>query len=368
MPAKKTEKKTTTRKTAKPQTKKPTPKKAASKARSAKTKPAAKAKQGEIPWHERWKARKAEQAALIETNPKDAMHVAHDRLDYGIEILTELIDKGTLFHEWKSVDGTLDHSWDEAAQCLCSRFSWLVDKATKYARAGNREFITSVWFAAKQLVETVHDVAFDKEHAAHLESCARSSLFLPSLRTWQNSFTYDFQAIAQTLNLSKDCIAWMGDDAQHKLDTPITRLVAEVVEHIGWEREHIRHGRETHARTKALHARPDYMARLPESDAAYAHRVDAMTEDEYLVEVHYSRRERLHYDSLPPLTKSTADEWWNKAVAQEVEWRFEKIKDSRLYDRLAGAKDYRKRADLKRRAKRALLAVAPPDTQAPPCS
>lgn len=328
--------------------------------------PAAPAKPEADNWRERWRQRKAEQAAMIADDPQAAMRVAHDRLDYGVEVLCALIEQRALFHVWKSKDGTLDHSWDDAAQCFCSRFSYMTEQAVKFARAGHRDMFGSIWTAAKQLTEVIHDLAFDKNAAPEVARYARGSLFLPSLRArTATGFTHDFQAVADALHLSEDCLCHMADAAGHKLDSPVTRLIAEVVESIGWAQEHLRMGRDSYRRSKALHANAAYMARLPESDAAYARRVDAMTEDEYLVQIHYTRPETLHYDALPPLTKSTAEEWWTKAVRQEVTHRFPDLKGSRLYTLLKGVKDHKKLDDLRRRGKSALHSLARPDPQSP---
>ncbi len=329
--------------------------------------PAAPTKAKEDNWNEWWKERKAEQAAMIAADPQAAMRVAHDRLDYGTEVLCELIEKRSLFHVWKSTDGTEDHSWDDAAQCFRSRFSYIVEQAAKYAREGNRDLIGAVWTAAKLLTEVVHDLALDKEKARELEWYGRRSLFLPSLRARDSkkAFTHDFADVAGSIHLSEDCLCHIGDDADYQLDSPVTRLVAEIVEEIGWDQESLKRARANFKRMKALHADPAYWKRLPEGDAAYARRIEAMTEDDYVVEIESVWREKLHYGGLPPLTKGTAKEWWLKAVKQEITRRFPNLKGSRLYGLLRGVKDHEKLDDLRRRGESALRSLARPAPQNP---
>jgi len=326
------------------------------------TVPAANA--GEDAWRERRKQRKAEQEALIATDPRNAMNVAQDHMDYAVEVFSALINKGALFFPLESVDGK-DFSSDHAAQCLCSRFSSLTQQVAKYARLGHRDFIAATWWAARLFTEVVHDLAFDKATAQELEWYARRSLFLPSLRARPGSFTYDFQTVASTLHLSEDCLCHMTDSAAHKLDSPVTSLIADVVEFIGWTQEHTRFGREFYANARKRHANRRSRARLPKPDADYARRIEAMTEDEYLVTIHHCRPETLHYDRLPPLTKATADEWWTKAVRQEVTKRFPSLAGTRLHALLKGNKPHEKLDDLRRRGKHALRSLARPTPQNP---
>ena len=335
-------------------------------AASAKTdQPAPAPKQELDAWLESRKQRKAEQTALIAADPRKAMSVAQDRLDYGIELFSALIEKGVLYYEQKTTDGTQDFSCDHAAQSLCSRLSSLNQKFAKYARAGHPDFVAAAWWTAKLFAELVHDLAFDKETARKLESYARRSLFLPSLRARPGTFTHDFQTVAETLHLSEDCLCHMADSAAHRLDSPVTRLIAEVVESIGWAQEHVRIGREFYTRSRELHADPKFMARLPKGEATFAHRLNAMTEDEYLVQIHHSRPETLHYDRLPPLTRATADEWWIKAVRQEVTKCFASLQGTRLHALLKGNKPHEKLDDLRRRGKDALRSLGRPTPQNP---
>ena len=302
-------------------------------------------------WKERQDQRKAEHAAMIAADPWKASQTAQAQLDDALELFSALIDEGALHYTLKSVDGTQDHSSDEAAQCLCSRISYLTRLVASFAHAGHPDFVASAWRGAKFLTEVVHDLAFDKETAPVLERYARRSLFLPSLRARQGTFTHDFQTVAETLHLSEDCLCHMEGASTHKLDSPITHLVAEVVELIGWIQEHLRSGRELYTHSRKVYADQRSKKHPSKGDNAFARRIDAMTEDEYLVSFQHCRPATLHYDKLPPLTKATADEWWNKAVRTEITLRFATLEGTRLYTLLKGYKPHQKLDDLRRRSK-----------------
>ena len=316
-------------------------------------------------WNERRDQRKAEHAAMIAEDPWKASQTAQAQLDDALELFSALIDKGALHYTLKSVDGTQDHSTDQAAQCLCSRISYMTRLVASFAHAGHPDFVASAWGAAKFLTELVHDLAFDKETAPVLERYARRSLFLPSLRARPATFTHDFQAVAETLHLSENCLCHMEGASTHKLDSPITHLVAEVVELIGWIQEHLRSGRELYTHSRKVH--PDQRSKKPPSkgDSAFASRIDAMTEDEYLVSFQHCRPATLHYDKLPPLTKATADEWWIKAVRPEITLRFTTLEGTRVYALLNGNKPHEKLDDLRRRGKSALRSLSRPTPQDP---
>jgi len=316
-------------------------------------------------WNERRDQRKAEHAAMIAEDPWKASQTAQAQLDDALELFSALIDKGALHYRLKSVDGTQDHSTDEAARCLCSRISYLTRLVASFAHAGHPDFVASAWGAAKSLTELVHDLAFDKETAPVLERYARRSLFLPSLRARPATFTHDFQAVAETLHLSENCLCHMEGASTHKLDSPITHLVAEVVELIGWIQEHLRSGRELYTHSRKVHADQRSKKHPSKGDNAFARRIDAMTEDEYLVSFQHCRPATLHYDKLPPLTKATADEWWNKAVRTEITLRFATLEGTRLYTLLKGYKSHQKLDDLRRRSKLALRSLARPTPQNP---
>jgi hypothetical protein len=224
----------------------------------------------------------------------------------------------------------------------------------------------TAWKAGHLFAETVHDIALAGKQAHNLEPVARRSNYLPSLRTRQSTFTYDSRAVANRLHLAEDCLSNTAKGAKHRLDVPITNLVAAIVESIGATQEQLRAARATYQRIRAAYANPKTRAGLPPLAAALVKGTDSLTEEGYLVK-HGFPAETLSYDSLPPLTKATADEWWDKAVRQEVVRRLEdnSPESTRLRQSVSYLKRYEQLADLRRRAKSALRSLARPTRQAP---
>jgi hypothetical protein len=316
-------------------------------------------------WKERWDQRKAERAAMISADPENALTTARDRFDAGAELLFELVEKRTLYREYKNIPGLPDGTWDPAAECLASRFGTLSRHAAKYALAGHRDMIHAVWSAARLLTETIHDLAHDQNRARELTCITRRSLFLPSLRARPATFTHDFQVVADNLHLSEGCVCHMSDRAAYKLDSPITRLIAERVEIIGHFQDQVMLGHERYALTCSLLDDADYMKQATPDNINYLRSIAAMPVDEYLVKMAACRPEILHYAHLPDLTKATADEWWTKAVRQDITRHFKTLEGTRLYTLLKGYKPHQKLDDLRRRGKSALRSLARPTPQNP---
>ncbi len=316
-------------------------------------------------WVEQGKQRKAEQVAIIEADPEKALSVARERIDYGTLLLVELLERKTLFKQHRDVPGIPDGDYDPVAACLASRFGTLSRHVAKYARTGRHDLILAVWSAAKLLTETIHDLAFDKEHAHVLQTLTRRSMFLPSLRARPATFTHDFQAVADALRLSEHCLCDMSDRAAHQLDAPITRLIAERVEMVGFIQERLYFARERYAFTRSLLDNETYMKRSTPDQIARVRRIAAMPVEDYLINEEACRPEFLHYSGLPGLTKDTANEWWDRAVRDQVTRLFADLEGTHVYNLLKGNKPHEKLDDLRRRGKSALRSLAPPPLKTP---
>jgi hypothetical protein len=316
-------------------------------------------------WIEQWKQRKAEHVAMIEADPEKALSVAREQIDYGTLLLVELLERKTLFTQYRDVPGFPDGDSDPVGDCLASRFGTLAQHVAKYARAGRHDLILAVWSAAKLLTETIHDLAFDKDHARTLQTFTRRSMFLPSLRARPATFTYDFQTVADALCLSEDCLCDMSDRAAHKLDSPVTRLIAERVEIVGYIQDHLFFERERHAFTRSLLDNVTYMKRATPDEIEHTRRLAAMSVEDFLVKQGACRPEFVHYHDLPALTKDTVDEWWNKAVRDQVTRLFAELEGTHVYSLLKGNKPHEKLDDLRRRGKSALRSLAPPPLKTP---
>ena len=177
--------------------------------------------------------------ASIQKNPHAALLEAHEAFDYGATMLLKLIESKKLFYRAEFTDGIerAHEANDEAEGFFCGRVSWLIREACKLAKEGRFASVNMAWHGAKDLVETIHDMALTGT-VDNLTFIARHSLFLPSLRAKPKTFSHDFAEVQEALELSKDCVVNMDSEALHQLDRPATRLVAEILEDIAsWLRD-----------------------------------------------------------------------------------------------------------------------------------
>jgi hypothetical protein len=308
-------------------------------------------------WREQQKERKAAREALIAAGPMEALFVAKDNLEQALALFYDLIDSRLVYYPYESEEGADDLSHDDAERCLRAAFAGLVDQIVKRARAGSNDCIAATWIAANAFATAIHDLAFNKATARKLQLMARPALFLPSLRARQGTFTHDFQTVADAVRLSEDCLCNMSDNATHRLDSPVTFLIAQVVEDVGWAQGYVRGWRDIYASGRRNSAQAASSPDASQEAVAFARRYESMTEEQYLVE-HSCSPLYLQYDALPPLTKATVEEWWTTAVRREVTRRFRSMKGTRLYDLLKGNKPHEKLDDLRRRGKMALRSLA----------
>ncbi len=315
-----------------------------------------------------WRAwrelQKAENEALRHVDPVIALIVARNRIRDGFEVLSQLIDRGSVVLQ---TPGGPNATNDPAADALCFAFEQLKLKVAQHARNGRPEFVATTWSAGLFFAEMIHELAANKKAVPKLVRLARRSLYLPSLQARQPTFTYGFKDVANILHLAEDCLSNTAKKAQHRLDTPITKMVADIVESIGVIQEQLRVARGVHQSIRSAYADPQSLVGLPKSVVAYIKSADVGTEEQYLKRQSF-RPETLNYDSLPPLTKATADEWWDKAVSQEVSRRLNEHgpESMRLRKLVHYLKPYEQFADLRRRSKIALRSLARPTVKTPP--
>ena len=315
-------------------------------------------------WSEQQKERKAARAALIAVGPREALFVAKDNLEQALALFYDLIDSRLVYHPYESEEGADELSHDDAERCLRAAFVELVGQIVKRARAGSNDFIAATWIAAHAFTTAIHDLSFNKATARKLQSMTRQALFLPSLRARQGTFTHDFQTVADALRLSEDCLCNMDDNAPHRLDSPVTFLIAQVVEDVEWNQRFVRGHRDGPVVSDKQSAKSGPSQGALKELVARARSSEAKIEEQYLLARSCSPID-LQSEALPPLTKATADEWWTKAVRREVTRRFRSMKGTRLYALLNGNKPHEKLDDLRRRGKKALRSLARADPQDP---
>lgn len=302
-----------------------------------------------------WEAKKAEMDRLISENPENALHIACERFDYAFAMYIRLIEKKALYEPLYCKDGSIaeNHFCDTAADSLSNRLSWFMKSVSNFARAGEYSMIHTSWFLALELCEAIHDIALDRPD--RIESLARSSLFMPSLRARPKNFVYDFPSIANATHLSEDCLFAAHAKSAHHLDKHPTRFVAEILRGMAYSINSLNF----HKRSFAIFQ--DHAAKGVKGFEQYA----SMSFEKWLVDSYHAYPHEIHYDKLPPLTKSSVPIWWKEAVKSEVERNFEKVKHTRFYKELQAAtetgKDYEVLDELKRRCRQALRSLARPD-------
>jgi hypothetical protein len=142
-------------------------------------------------------------------------------------------------------------------------------------------------------------------------------------------------------------------------------LIAERVEMVGYIQDHLFFERERHAFTRSLLDNETYMKRSTPDNIEHTRRLAAMSVEDYLVNEGACRPEFLHYSSLPDLTKETVNEWWDKAVRDQVTRLFADLEGTHVYNLLKGNKPHEKLDDLRRRGKSALRSLALPPLKTP---
>jgi len=306
-------------------------------------------------WRVRYQKTQKRIAARISADPRAAINEGYEAIDYGVEMLLKLIESKALFHKMVSRDGTEDHSHDEAISCLCSRADWIAGKIAEFARAGDPAALIRVWCGAKQYAEVVHYVATTKPQRLRL--LAGNSLFVPSLRAKSKTFTHDFKQVAEAIGLSQECNINMDSTAMHQLDKPATRLVAEILQDIAFWQRSIKWDEESLKGMRRL---------AIERPGSEWEKYRNVSRDDWLRDHYPHNPEFFVYRELPPFTKDTVSEWWEKAVKPYLEKAstLTKIRDTPFYESLrkatATGKDYEIRDELKRRCKPKLRTLAKP--------
>ncbi len=296
--------------------------------------------------------------AAIEADPEAALRNAKQLVDEGVTLLLKLVESGKLRDSLKRADGAVHpcDTHDGAERLLCYQLTWLVEEVCKLARQGRFSPANAAWHGAKDLVETIHDVALQGP-AESLRLLARGSLFLPSLRANAKTFTHDFAEVAEALELSQACVVNMSGEALHQLDSAATRFVAELIEDIAsWQREVRRSQAELEF----------FQRRAVEWPGQGYEEYRGLSPADYWLQQYPRYQAELGYPDLPPLNQQTWPVWWKQAVKPRLEApeTLTQLKGTPLYEELRRAtdngKDYELRDELKRRCKPKLKALAKP--------
>ena len=238
---------------------------------------------------------------LLESDPHGAMLEAHELLNSGIEILLKLMECK------QPVVG--DFIVDGAETMLCNHASRMINKLCTLVSTGHRTPIRLAWEKAKDLTVTIHNLALTGLHE-ELRNIARDSIFMPSLQAKPKNFTFDFEEIAKTIQLSENCAINLKRNARIRLDAGPTIIIVRTIDQLTQLQRNARSEAESFYRQKA-----EAVKRGNECPA-YLQPYQDRTLEDYL-QWSYSEelaKDLLRCQNLPPFRKDTADEWWEKAI------------------------------------------------------
>jgi len=305
---------------------------------------------------------------LIEANPQEAARKARVFLELATDALLAL-------------KGSKDRCASEDSENIqCNHFRKLANELEQrlanepeLLKYGRDYPLATAWHVASQLAKAIHDLALDES----LSEDARDSLvdiggknfFLPSLRSRNRKFTFDFEKVADVVQLSDFCAVKMDEESLARLDTPVTMFVAEMLEGI----ERLRQQAQQARFQLALHRfnekaqlnkrkdgeRPD-LAKVTKAELKTALNLDYPTEQIPLM---------LECLCLQDLNTDTVEQWTKVicAIVDDPE-TLKRLVRTRLYQILAkgnDGKEYKMRDELKLRVKQALkssLVPKPTDT------
>jgi hypothetical protein len=248
-----------------------------------------------------------------------------------------------------------DWSLDDAEMALCQRLSALIREVSNCVRVGHHDAVHTAWSGGETLAEAIHDLALTKPGA--LKRYARGEIFLPSLRARSKVYTHDFEEVSKAIELSEDCVIDTGEAALHQLDSAATRFTAQVLQKIADWKQTV----EFEERRLA-----GYQAQANAEPGGPFGQFRGMSFEDYWRRKYPLNPEAPGYRTLPPLTKKTAPEWYEKAVKPYLirAETLEQIKGTPLYAELCMAttsgKDFEVRDELKRRCQPKVRALARP--------
>lgn len=309
-------------------------------------------------------------AALAATNPGMAEHRAELLLETATKTLLDLVQSRS-----PSVSDTSE-LW------LNGHMRRLADQFAEWARAGRGVPLATAWYIACRFAEVIHDLALDESCSEdakwNLFTLGSQSLFLPSLRSRNKNFTFDFEKVAEAIQLSDFCAVDMTEKSQARPDSPITMFTIQTLEMIGRLRREVQDVRLRLAmrafRRDAKDGDRCDPNRVSEAEVKRELTGESLTEWEktalgprYPVEWIPIMLKCLQ---LEDLNKSTVDQW-TEIVCSIIEMpetlkRLEGTKFYRILEQSTDGKDYQMRDELKTRVKQALKSsLVPPQPMSP---
>jgi hypothetical protein len=295
--------------------------------------------------------------ALIEVAPTKAIHEAGSLSKFASETLLKLIEQQpSHFPE----DPRVKNPPDAAERWFCSLTDFMAQKLCRLVATGHIVPIDCAWHAATILTQALHDLALAAPE--HLRSTARTVSSMPSLRTKAKSYDYDFQEIAEAIELSQGCGVAIGEKATYRLSAYATRFVFVFIECAT-------------VLQKAFKMEEMMLCELKSRfcTALHVEQIPNLTL-EWWLSCRYSKdvvAKLMHFKDLPPFEMRSIDTWWKNALKPHLEnpETLEQIRGTKFYEVLEKAahnskettKDYAIVDELKKRCRPALKSISVPE-------
>jgi hypothetical protein len=298
---------------------------------------------------------------LIEKEPQEAARKAGVYLELATDALLGLTDSPDRY------------AAEDSENIRCNHFRRLAGELEQMMQRGNHYPLATAWFIGSQLAQAIHDLVLEeprnKRAIDHLFTIASKSFFLPSLRSRNSKFTFDFEKVANAVQLSDFCMVKLDEESLARLDTPVTMFTAETIEAIGRTRDQVKrvHSQIVMKRFMLLHRRN----KLKSGQTSDEIEVSDAAIKRVLRLGHKARDIPMMLDcfKLPDLHATTVNKW-RRVIFSIIDnpETLTRLQGTRLYRSLAAGndnKEYKMRDELKLRVKQVMqstLIRAPDDS------
>lgn len=244
--------------------------------------------------------------------PEDLLREAHEAIDHGTSILLKLVRSKKMLHTvMPSIKGRATgvepYTWDGAFECLDSRIDYSNRQLIRLAEIGIPKARRNLFYQAKTLASAFIRLAqaFPKD----FRDAAESSLTMPSLRARTPTYSADAQVIAKNIHLGEKHLASNITDNRDRLGALCHVLIAEFVDHVGWERKVYQYEKESFERLKVF----------KKTAKKYA----TISFEEWLQsQYHPTKLEGLLISSKLPELNENPEAWWRQRILPMVKNKF----------------------------------------------
>jgi hypothetical protein len=168
------------------------------------------------------------------------------------------------------------------------------------AKSKNAPAAERIWDNAVEMVSAIKTLALTNPKM--LRARARKAIYMPSFRAKAKKFRDDFAELSDRVELSKDFPVKTGDKALYDLDSLVTQYVIKMLK----EAEDVR--KLLSGVTHFLDNRKDQKKIL-----------GGLSRDQVFLNLPGIRQEHLGFVDLPPYSKETAKNWWEKCIKPQLD-------------------------------------------------